>query len=290
MHPRKNAFTFIVTLVVISIITLLIALALLIPACAPAATPVAATVAAAPNEALLIPDSAPAATMTNTVYFVRHAQCLSNVQKGGSATTFTPGGEKQVQSLTTALQTLKFDFIAVSPAWRTRHTILPYLKATGQVAEIWPELIETGKNDPAQTEFPKDPPSATLFEGGALIVLPDEEKPFFRLRQDGSGQKMLNSSNPADAQALARKTEELIRARFGLKDATILLVGHGNSSIPLLRQLMNNPSFTNKPLENTCLWVLREQTGDSFMLEHYNKGPRAMFPELFPKPPLPSLP
>lgn len=166
----------------------------------------------------------------------------------------------------------------MSPTWRTRHTILPYLKASGQTAEIWPELIESGKV-PSMDAFPKEAPSATLFEGTEPIVLPEAEKLFFHLRADESGQKLLNPASPEDALALAKRTEELLRARFSDKDATVLLVGHGNASMPMVRQLTRDPSFTGKHLDNTCMWLAREQKGGAFALEHYNRGVNVVVPQ-----------
>ncbi len=78
------------------------------------------------------------------IYYLRHAEGGHNVVKEweevpkaqrpayvGNPNMFTPKGETQVAAATKRLQKYHFDFIAVSPTWRTRHTILPYLKATG---------------------------------------------------------------------------------------------------------------------------------------------------------------
>ena len=113
---------------------------------------------------LLLVAALPAAAEL-TVYYVRHGQGGHNVQADweqtgvprkqwpawvGDQNHFTPLGEYQVQALGTNLLPYTFDYIAVSPLWRTRQTILPYLKLTGRTAEIWPELVETGfHGDPA---------------------------------------------------------------------------------------------------------------------------------------------
>src|SRR4051794_16518782 len=89
------------------------------------------------------------------VYYLRHAEAGHNVVKEwkdipkdqwpayvGNSGMFTPKGETQVLKVAEKLKPNRFDFIAVSPIWRTRNTILPYLKETKVKAEIWPELEE----------------------------------------------------------------------------------------------------------------------------------------------------
>jgi hypothetical protein len=112
------------------------------------------------------------------VYFVRHAEAGHNVVKEwkdkpksewpayvGNANMFSPRGEQQAEALIEKLRPIHFDFIAACPYWRTRHTILPYLKATGQKAELWPELEETSHVPLAATAANAKPlePNPTLF-------------------------------------------------------------------------------------------------------------------------------
>ncbi|MEN8773123.1 MAG: histidine phosphatase family protein [Akkermansiaceae bacterium] len=47
----------------------------------------------------------------------------------GNPNQFTPKGLKEVIATTEKLQKYQFDFVASSPMWRARNTILPYLKA-----------------------------------------------------------------------------------------------------------------------------------------------------------------
>src|SRR5689334_55169 len=75
------------------------------------------------------------------IYYLRHAEYGGNVVAEwkdkpkdqwpayvGRGDMFTPKGKEQVQALTQKLlKNYHFDFIAVSPAWRTRNTIAPYL-------------------------------------------------------------------------------------------------------------------------------------------------------------------
>src|SRR5512133_62774 len=89
------------------------------------------------------------------IYYIRHAEGGHNVVKEwqnvpkaqwpdyvGNGNVFTPKGKTQVVTATEKLQKYRFDFIGVSSMWRTRNTVLPYLKAAGVKGEIWPELHE----------------------------------------------------------------------------------------------------------------------------------------------------
>lgn len=77
------------------------------------------------------------------IYYMRHAEAGHNVKKDwekkqipkaewpdyiGNSKMFTPTGEEQLITSTEKLKKLKFDFIATSPMWRARNTVLPYLK------------------------------------------------------------------------------------------------------------------------------------------------------------------
>ena len=91
------------------------------------------------------------------IYYIRHAEGGHNVKADwekrgvpksewpsyvGNHDMFTPKGEGELLTATEKLQNYQFDFIATSPIWRARNTIIPYLKATDQTAEVWPELKE----------------------------------------------------------------------------------------------------------------------------------------------------
>jgi len=84
------------------------------------------------------------------IYFIRHAEYGHNVVAEwrnvprdqwpayvGNGNLITPKGEAQLGPATEKLKQHHYDFIAVSPYLRTRHTVLPYLKATGARGEIW---------------------------------------------------------------------------------------------------------------------------------------------------------
>ena len=224
------------------------------------------------------------------IYYVRHGEGGHNVVSEwknipkdqwppyvGNENMFTPKGEQQVAALTKELQGMKFDFIATSPVWRARNTILPYLKETSRKAEIWPELTETpGVPAERTASSTVSKPSTDLFGGGAVIRLPETEQPFFLFRDDGShlaNQKDKdNDQQIANSLALASKTVDLIKSRFGKSGKSILLVGHGNSGSTLLRMLTTSqPTAFN--LQNTGIWMAEEQPDGTFRLKLLNNKP-----------------
>jgi broad specificity phosphatase PhoE len=222
-----------------------------------------------------------------TVVYLRHAEGGHNVvsefeQAGiptnewpayvGNENAFTPRGEAQAGSVARDLPATGFDLIAVSPKWRTRHTILPYLKAHGLQAEVWPELGETGNVDGMETAGGVHP---DLFAGRWDIRLGPDEAGFVRFRADGTGDRQLQVSNRAEAVACAAKVEELLRTRVaGDRPTRVLLVGHGNASVTLIRQLTRQPDFHAPHLKNVHVWSATRRDDGSFELGPYNTPAR----------------
>lgn len=224
------------------------------------------------------------------VYFIRHAEAGHNVVKDwkgkpkdqwpayvGNPDMFTPKGEQQVAKATEKLKHYHFDFIAVSPTWRTRQTVLPYLRDTGAKAELGPELAEFERFSTNLTSGLTLPlPSPNLFTGGDAIAIRDQERTSLVLREDGRrlfkpGKAPLQAA--ADLTAVAEKTVSLIRARFAGSEKSVLLVGHGNSGRLLLHVLLKNSEAWKTPLANTGIWMAEEQADGSFKLRMLNDAP-----------------
>jgi broad specificity phosphatase PhoE len=225
------------------------------------------------------------------IYYLRHAEAGHNVVKEwanvpkaqwpayvGHDDKFTPKGETQVAAATAMLEKDHFDFIAVSPMWRAMHTVLPYLKATGAKAEIWPELREfSGGTRVLSTNLP--PPLGQILNAGRRLKLSPDEAPYFTLREGATNDFLLPRMKGEQQQAAYRFVVEhevdLIRKRFGGTTKAILLVGHANSGKALLKFLtLNNLSHT-PPIANAELWMVEEQPDGRFKLEMYNDTPYA---------------
>jgi broad specificity phosphatase PhoE len=223
------------------------------------------------------------------IYYLRHAEGGHNVVKEwakvpkeqrpdyvGNGNVFTPKGKTQVAAATEKLRKYHFDFIGVSSMWRTRNTVLPYLKAVTAKGEIWPELHEFGGG--AQILAANLPvPTMPILGAGPRVELPPDEAPYFTVRPDAKNDFKLPSGQGVEREAatqlVVKRVVEMIRERFGGTDKTILLVGHGNSGRALLRRLTNQSLPEIPSMTNAELWMVEEQPGGSFQLAIYNDSP-----------------
>ena len=218
-----------------------------------------------------------------TVYYLRHAEGGHNVKadyvkKGipksewppyvGDQNQFTPKGTVQAAALATNLLPFHFDLIAVSPLWRTRNTILPYLRATGQKAEIWPELVETAFVGELSADALARADRGFL-TGKEAIALTEEEKAIFRFRAGGPD-KLIQATNPVQAGVLAQCTEQLLRERIGTNDLTVLLVGHGTAGLTLVRYVTHGDKRAEHHMGNTHLWHATFAPADGFQLLYHD--------------------
>lgn len=226
------------------------------------------------------------------VYYLRHAQSGSNAKNEwkhvpvekrpafvGNADAFSPLGAEQAAAVPKQLAAYRFDFIAVSPKWRTRQTILSYLKAHDRHAQIWPELIEFGSNDGEEAligsrGLPK--PRADFLARGKAIELPAEERPYFTVRHDAPTEPLLGaggSQGAADLTDMIQRAILRVRTEFGATDQSILLVGHGNAGRHFLELLTHDRETTKESLRNVGLWMAEEQADGRFKIMMVNGRP-----------------
>jgi broad specificity phosphatase PhoE len=226
------------------------------------------------------------------VYFLRHAQAGHNVAKEwadkpkeqwpayvGNSSMLTPLGEQQVAAVPGKLAPYHFDFIAVSPVWRARQTVLPYLKAQKRTAEIWPELTEFAKVDAeagliGASGLP--PPAEDVFTGGKVIELAAEDAEFFTLRTDGAVEVKRGRggrAGAADVSLVLLRAIERVKSMAKSSETSVLLVGHGNSGRQLLRLLTGDDEMSAQLIDNTGLWMAEEQSDGSFKLVMANGKP-----------------
>lgn len=224
------------------------------------------------------------------IYYIRHAQAGHNVKKAwkekgglksewpayvGNPNMFTPKGERQVITATEKLKAYQFDFMASSPIWRARNTILPYLKLTQRKAEVWPELRE---GPGMVTILSKDIPDLQdeILNQGKPILLPEKEQTFFMLRNDaknnysvwpkGSDQNLkVAYMKHATVNAI-----EVIEKRFGGTDKSILLAGHNSAGVSLLKLLIQENPKVKRGLDNVGLWMVEQQEDGSYQLKMFN--------------------
>lgn len=223
------------------------------------------------------------------IYYIRHAEGGHNVKRDwedvpekewpdyvGDPDVFTPLGKQQLAAVSGTLQDLeyRFDFIASSPLWRSRNTILPYLKHTGATGEIWPELKELSVS--GDYLFDPDLPAVTdpILEQGEVITLPPEETDWFALRQGAEKHFDLpdygsdEEREAAAAVLVYQAAIDLILERFGGTDQAILLAGHGASGKNLIRLLTKD--VDQDSIENTGIWMVEQQADGTFKPMIYN--------------------
>ena len=223
------------------------------------------------------------------IYYLRHAEGGHNVVKEwakvpkeqrpdyvGNGNVFTPKGKEQVVAATAKLQKYHFDFIGVSSMWRTRNTVLPYLKAIDARGEIWPELHEFGGADKIlATNLPAV--TKPVLGAGPQVELPASEAPHFTFRANARNDFKLPSGESdereAATQLVVQRVVDMLHERFGGTDKTILLVGHGNAGRALLRRLTQQPLANIPSMANAELWMVEEQPDGKFQLAMYNDAP-----------------
>ena len=232
------------------------------------------------------------------IYYIRHAEGGHNVKKEwgiypesewpayvGDHSAFTPKGIMQQSRVSKKLMRFNFDFVATSPAWRCKNTVLPYLEESKIKAEIWPELAEIYATKLIiAPDLPEHTATDKILGAGDAITLLPEEEPYFTVRKDGLNEfkKMRfprDHSESAKENAMAKviidHVLELIENR-STSHKTILLSGHGSSGAAILRMLTKNPLNHFPQITNTGVWMVEQQDDGIFKLKMFNDVP---FPE-----------
>ena len=230
------------------------------------------------------------------IYYIRHAEGGHNVKKAwqakgvlksewpsyvGDPNVFTPLGLTQQAAVAVKLKKYEFDFIASSPMWRCRNTIIPYMKEVGAKGEIWPELSE----QPASArilkkDLPK--PVGPILGAGGKIGLPENELEYFSIREDGTHRFIINRADKgpgaadrseAAARMVIQNVLDRVQTRFGGTDKSILFAGHGSSGMAVLRMLMQDKLAGIGGITNTGIWMVEEQANGEFKLMMFNGEP-----------------
>lgn len=235
------------------------------------------------------------ATAGLKIYYIRHAEGGHNVKKAwqergipesewpeyvGNPNMFTPKGLTQVDGATKKLQQYQFDFVATSPLWRVHNTIAPYLRLTGQQAEVWPELRE-GKG--MVTILSEDIPEVheEILNKGDPIVISENEADYLKLRAGAENNYARYPRGSSENEQVAYMKYvslhaiEMIEERFGGTDQSILLAGHNSAGVSLLKLLLKEAPTgkARRGIINTGIWMVEQQADGSYKLMMYNDEP-----------------
>jgi len=213
------------------------------------------------------------------VYYLRHGEMMGNIASRyekmkpeerppnwNSYSVFSELGVQQVSNIVKTLKGYHFDVIVVSPTWRTKQTILPYLKAHHRLAEIWPELTEiSGARTPADNERA----TADIMFGPPLVIERDETQ-YFRARGPAVTNLCKAANTYTDARTLTAASARLLTERYGNSGLSVLVVGHSVAGGALLRYMAQLTSDEKFWLRNASVSQLRQQPDGTFALVMVN--------------------
>ena len=164
--------------------------------------------------------------------FVRHAETQANatgIYNARTLNAFSKKGTAQVQDLTELLIVGQpFDRILVSPSPRAMRTILPYLKATKQVATVWPLLYEC-----CTSKRPANAHAVSFKWTFGKLQIPADCKGYFRLLPTEESLPAVATYNEGLGQVVASVKE--FKVKFA--GERILLVGHSGHGGQFLHAL-----------------------------------------------------
>jgi len=191
------------------------------------------------------------------ITFVRHGETIANATgkySNSTLNTLTEKGNQQVELLAKTLPR-RFAGIYVSPAGRCLRTIAPYLKATGQKATIWPELLECCHQRGAERNKPAGP-----LQYGPKITVPQDLKPYFVI-EPGHEREISSPTYKAGLRQIDMAAE---RIRKLPANESFLLVSHSIAGARLFEALTGKPNRTK--IDNARPITI-ERTGGAYSIK-----------------------
>lgn len=171
---------------------------------------------------------------------VRHAQSQGNATGKYSALdadSLSAQGKEQAVSLVESLKTWDFEKILVSPFERALQTVAPYLEATDQRAEIWPEIAEGcwhGKREePSETWKPKP------------ATLPDAVAHLFSFRDGEAISPIPHAESFGEGILRIQTAFNMLQKMADTSTGNVLMVTHGY----LILEMINLMLGTCKPVQ-----------------------------------------
>ncbi|NCC53380.1 MAG: hypothetical protein EOM20_19510 [Spartobacteria bacterium] len=202
------------------------------------------------------------------VYISRHAETMGNVTGDYShenQCTFSPLGKEQIAGIAEKFMPYDFDAILVSPTYRTQHTILPYLKASGKTGEIWQEVeeIDCGAN--------KVPPDFDIPLGRFVEIIPEGEDEL--VLRDPSFTRRYEPDTKEQVIGQLTKGRDMIVERFGNTGQKVVVMCHSCTGARLLEIFLGLEVKGRFAPKNASLSLLRQNPDGSFRMMSYNDEP-----------------
>ncbi len=201
------------------------------------------------------------------ITFVRHGQSMGNMTNDYSTPAhdrLSPNGWQQAERLVARLEAYAFDAVYVSSLRRAWETIAPYLRETGQTAEMWPELAEACWQGDRSEPMPDRQRSPERFvvdkaQGGSFVAR--------------SGLSYWPPENETYSEGLSRiaQVRALLLDRHRGSDDSILVVGHEFAGGRLVEMLLDVEPVGRFCHHNTGLTRLVEQGDSRFVARFVNR-------------------
>ena len=201
------------------------------------------------------------------VTFVRHGQSMGNMTNDYSTPAhdrLSSNGWQQAERLVARLEAYAFDKIYVSSLRRAWETITPYLRETGRMAEMWPELAE------ACWQGDRDAPAPARQSDPKRFVMDRALSGSFVAR---TGVSYWPPENETYREGLVRvaQAQTLLRDHHRGSDDSILVVGHEFAGSRLVEMLLNVEPVGRFYHHNTGLTRLVERVGGRFIARFVNR-------------------
>lgn len=201
------------------------------------------------------------ASRPTEIVFVRHGETVANATGKYNSRTlnvFSARGQQQVAKLTVKLKGMKFDAIIVSPSGRALRTLAPYLRATHQTAEIWPELYECCH----QVGAARLKPAAKNVVYSSRITIPHDLAGLYRLRP--GGERYISAPTYNDGMRQVKIGWQLLLQDFAGTGKTVLVIGHSLQGSRMLELLEGKAPVGKLRPDNTEIWRMVQGPGKTF--------------------------
>lgn len=200
------------------------------------------------------------------IFFIRHAETIGNATgdySNNKGETLTEKGHRETFELIKKLDKNSYNYILVSPSYRTRMTIQPYLKKHRLTAEIWPEIAECCW----QRKKPIHKPC--LKADGKKITIAPQSKSLFIFR-DKNSDRFYKTNSYGQGLCQIEDAFNLLKEKFWFSGKKIVIISHGNFGRMLIIRLLGHYPAPRFHPENARITHLRQIQDGKFRLIRLN--------------------